>query len=305
MLDVISIGNINIDLSFYVDKIPEIDYEVLANLEIFHGGGAANFAVAASRLGLKVGIIGCVGNDYFGKKAIEELEKEGVITNFIKVVNEKLTGMVCVIVEKNGNRRMLAYRGANEYLEKTISEVIDKIPYCKYIQLCNVNKKVFMEVKEKIKKTKISLDPGGRVIEFSLNDLEGIDLLLLNEVECKKLTNVNYKEGAKLLSKYVNIVVVKMGERGAYLFDGNNEIEIPAIKVNVVDTTGAGDAFNAGFITGLIRGLSLRECMYWGIATAALKIQKKGARSGLPNINELKKFLSYYQNPTSSIFSIF
>lgn len=293
MFDVISIGNINIDISFYVDKIPEIDYEVLADLGIFHGGAAANFAVAASRLGLKVGIIGCVGNDYFGKKAIEELEKEGVITNFIKIVNEKLTGMVCVIVEKNGNRRMLAYRGANEYLEKVIDEVANEIPHCRYIQLCNVNKRVLTKVKEKIKEAKISLDPGGRVVELSLNDLEGIDLLLLNEVECKKLTNMNCKEGAYLLSKYVDIIVVKMGEKGAYLFDGNKEIEIPAIKVNVIDTTGAGDAFNAGFITGLIRGLSLEECLHWGIATASLKIQKKGARNGLPNINELMKFLSY------------
>jgi ribokinase len=262
-------------------------------LGIFHGGAAANFAVAASRLGLKVGIIGCVGNDYFGKKAIEELEKEGVTTNFIKIVNEKLTGMVCVIVEKNGNRRMLAYRGANEYLEKVIDEVANEIPHCRYIQLCNVNKRVLTKVKEKIKEAKISLDPGGRVVELSLNDLEGIDLLLLNEVECKKLTNMNYKEGAYLLSKYVDIIVVKMGEKGAYLFDGNKEIEIPAMKVNVVDTTGAGDAFNAGFITGLIRGLSLEECLHWGIATASLKIQKKGARNGLPNINELMKFLSY------------
>ncbi len=292
LFDIISIGNINIDLSFYVDKIPEVDYEVLADLEIFHGGAAANFAVAASRLGLKVGIIGCVGNDYFGKKAIEELEKEGVITNFIRMVNEKITGMVCVIVEKNGNRRMLAYRGANEYLDKVVDEFIDKI-HCKYVQLCNVNKRVFTKVKEKIRKMKISLDPGGRIVELSLNDLEGIDLLLLNEVECKKLTNMNYKEGAKLLSKYVNIVVVKIGEKGAYLFDGNKEIEMPAIKVNVVDTTGAGDAFNAGFITGLIKGLSLKECLHWGIATASLKIQKKGARNGLPNINELMKFLSY------------
>lgn len=289
MFDVISIGNINIDLSFYVDNIPNLDSEVLSDLEIFHGGAAANFAVGAARLGLKVGIIGCVGDDEFGRIAIEELNKNNVSTNFIKIIKGKSTGMVCVIVEKSGNRRMIAYRGANEFLENAIEE----IPATKYLQLCNVNKRVLSKAKEKAK-SKISLDPGGGVVELKLEDLEGINIAFMNEIECKKLTNMDYKNGAKLISKYVELVVIKLGANGAYLFDGNIEKYMPAMRVKVVDTTGAGDAFDAGFLAATIKGLSLEECLEWGIATASIKIQKKGARSGLPTIDELIKFLSYY-----------
>lgn len=289
LFDVISIGNINIDLSFYVDTIPDLDSEVLSNLEIFHGGAAANLAVGIARLGLKVGIIGCVGDDEFGKMAIKDLKENNVSTDFIKVVKGKITGVVCVIVEKNGNRRMIAYRGANEFLENAIEE----IPPTKYLQLCNVNKRVLNKVKDKAK-SKISLDPGGRIVELKLEDLEGIDILFMNEIECKKLTNMDYKNGAKLISKYVKLVVIKLGAKGAYLFNGNFEKYVPAMNVEVVDTTGAGDAFDAGFLVAMIKGFNVEECLKWGIAAASIKIQKKGARNGLPTIDELIKFLSHY-----------
>lgn len=289
MFDVISIGNINIDLSFFVETLPDLDTEVLSDLEIFHGGAAANFAVGAARLGLKVGIIGCVGNDVFGMSAIEELSKNGVSIDFIKIVEGKRTGMVCVIVEKGGNRRMIAYRGANEALEDYINEV----PNSKYLQLCNVSRGVLIKVKN-LSNSKISLDPGGRVVELKLSDLEGIDIIFMNEYECRKLTGMDYLKGAELISNYVKLVIIKRGAKGAYLFDGKKSISMPAMEVNVVDTTGAGDAFDAGFLAAMIRGKSLNECLTWGIATASLKIQKKGARSGLPTLEELFKFLSYY-----------
>lgn len=289
MFDVVSIGNINVDLSFYVDVVPDLDSEALSDFEMFYGGAAANFAVGAARLGLKVGMVGCVGDDEFGKMAIEDLKRNNVVTDFVKVVKGKRTGMVCVIVEKSGNRRMIAFRGANEFLENAIEE----IPATKYLQLCNVSKKVLKKVKERAK-TKISLDPGGGVVELKLEDLEGIDVVFMNEKECRKLTSMDYKEGAELISKYVKLVVIKLGAGGAYLFDGKVEKYMPAMNVKVVDTTGAGDAFDAGFLTALIKGKSLEECLKWGIGTASIKIQKRGARSGLPTLDELVEFLSHY-----------
>ncbi|MCX8169835.1 MAG: carbohydrate kinase family protein, partial [Candidatus Methanomethyliaceae archaeon] len=272
-----------------VYKRQDLDSEVLSDLEIFHGGAAANFAVGAARLGLKVGMIGCVGNDAFGISAIEELNKNGVSIDFIKIVEGKRTGMVCVIVEKSGNRRMIAYRGANEALESSI----DRIPDSKYLQLCNVSRKVLIKVKN-MTNSKISLDPGGSIVELKPNDLKGIDIVFMNEIECRKLTGMDYSKGAELISNYVNLVIIKRGAKGAYLFDGKNSISMPAMKVNVVDTTGAGDAFDAGFLAAMIKGRSLNECLSWGIATASIKIQKKGARSGLPTLEELLKFLSNY-----------
>ncbi len=291
MLDVLSIGNINVDLSFYIERLPEPDGEGLADLEFFHGGAAANFAVGAARLGLRVGLLGCVGDDHFGREALKELRKEGVAIEFVKTLTGKRTGIVCVLVDRNGVRRMIANRGANAELESAIGQ----IPDVKFLQLCNVSNKVLMKVKRIALGKRIALDPGGGVMELCLKDLEGIEVLLLNELECRLLTGLDYREGSREISKYVKLVVVKMGSRGAYAFDGREEKSQEAFKVGVVDTTGAGDAFDAGFMTALISGMRKEDCLRWGTAAASLKIQRRGARGGLPTINELNEFLS--RNP--------
>ncbi|MCX8182015.1 MAG: carbohydrate kinase family protein [Candidatus Methanomethyliaceae archaeon] len=288
MLDVLSAGNINIDLSFLINKLPDLDGEETADLEIFHGGSAANFAVGVSRLGLKAGILGCVGDDEFGREAICELKKAGVVTDFVRVSKGKRTGTVCVLVDKSGGRRMLAYRGANVELES----LVEDLPEAKFIQLCNVSRNVLMKIKKSRGRARISLDPGGSVVELTPEDLDGVDLLLLNELECRLLTRSEYREGTRKLSEYVRQVVVKLGERGAYAFDGREEKIQRALRVKVVDTTGAGDAFDAGFITAFIKGMGIEECLRWGIATASLKIQRRGAREGLPTLVELEEFLS-------------
>lgn len=288
MLDVLSIGNVNIDLSFSINKLPDLDGEELANLKVFHGGSAANFAVGIARLGLKVGVLGCVGDDEFGKEAVEELKRAGVETKFLRVFKRKRTGMVCVIVEREGGRRMLAYRGANAELES----VIDILPKAKFFQLCNVDRNVLMKIKEYRGGEGIALDPGGSVSRLRPEDLDGIDVLLLNELECKLLTGSNYRLGANRLSRYARLVVVKLGKRGAYIFDGKEGKVQKALRVKVVDTTGAGDAFDAGFMAAFIRGMDKEECLRWGIAVASLKIQKRGARNGLPTLQELNEFLS-------------
>lgn len=288
MLDVLSIGNVNIDLSFLINKLPDLDGEELADLKVFHGGSAANFAVGIARLGLKVGVLGCVGDDEFGREAVEELKRAGVETKFLRVFKRKRTGMVCVIVEREGGRRMLAYRGANAELES----VIDILPKAKFFQLCNVDRNVLMKIKEYRGGEGIALDPGGSVSRLRPEDLDGIDVLLLNELECKLLTGSNYRLGANRLSRYARLVVVKLGKRGAYIFDGKEGKVQKALRVKVVDTTGAGDAFDAGFMAAFIRGMDKEECLRWGIAVASLKIQKRGARNGLPTLQELNEFLS-------------
>ncbi|MEM3039947.1 MAG: carbohydrate kinase family protein [Candidatus Methanomethylicaceae archaeon] len=291
MLDVLSVGNINIDLSFFINKLPDLDGEEIADLEIFHGGSAANFAVGLSRLGLKVGILGCVGDDQFGREAIDELSRAGVATEFVTIMKGKRTGIVCVLVDRSGGRRMLAHRGANAELDS----ILKNLPDAKFLQLCNVSRNVLMKIKGSQRQARMSIDPGGGVVELMPEDLDGIDVLLLNELECKFLTGSDYREGARKLAEYVGNVVVKLGDKGAYAFDGKEEKFQRALRVNVVDTTGAGDAFDAGFMAAFINRMNVEECLRWGIATASLKIQRRGAREGLPTLLELKEFLS--RNP--------
>ncbi|MEM1607624.1 MAG: carbohydrate kinase family protein, partial [Candidatus Bathyarchaeia archaeon] len=112
--------------------------------------------------------------------------------------------------------------------------------------------------------------------------------LLPSEGELRLLTGKDYREGARiLLDEGVQIVAVKLGERGCYVTDGYEEHLIDPFRVKVVDTTGAGDAFCAGFIYGLLRGKSLRECGVLGNFVASRCLMKMGAREGLPKLEDL------------------
>ena len=111
-------------------------------------------------------------------------------------------------------------------------------------------------------------------------------------MESESLMDLDYKDGAKeIISMGCKIVVVKMGERGCYLTDGKEEYEVEAFPSKAIDTTGAGDAFNAGFLYGYVKGFSLKECGKLGNWVASKNIQRVGARTGLPREEELKVFL--------------
>ena len=290
-LDVLAIGNINTDISFYAEDLPEPDKEVIArDYSIFQGGSAANFSVAASKLGLKAGMLGCVGDDIFGRDAIKSLQAEGVCTDFVRVSKEKRTGVVCVLVNRNCERSMVAFRGANLELENLVE---GQMPKARITELSNVSRKILKEVLGR-KEGFISLDPGGESGALKPDDLKGLDLLLLNEGECACITGEKFEKGAETLLGSVKMVIVKLGAGGAFLRRRGMKAVMPAFKVNVLDTTGAGDAFDAGVIAALSYGKDPKEALVWGSGTAALKIQKKGARNGLPTKNVLMKFLSIH-----------
>lgn len=291
VLDVLAVGNINVDLSFFVDKAPMPDSEAFAHkFSMFHGGSAANFSVGVSKLGLKSAILACVGDDAEGSEATDALRNEGVITDYVMRVEGTQTGTVCVIVEPDGSRRMIAYRGANAFLEGVAGREVAKTSP-KVVQLCNVSRKLLKSIMKCKGKWKLSIDPGGSVGELKPGDLEGADMIMLNENECQTLTKKPWKEGAMLLAEKIGKVVVKRGSFGAYLMSSGREALRPAFKVDVADTTGAGDSFDAGFVSAYCRGLDDSECLRWGAAAAALKIQSRGARNGIATEQVLQEFL--------------
>jgi ribokinase len=291
--DIVSIGNINIDLSFYFEKMPTKDREEFSkDFIITHGGSAANFAFAASRLGLRVSMLGCVGDDYFGTEGLLELKRVGVDCGNVKRIAGKRTGVVCVLVDEHGERKMIAYRGANEEL---ISAVNEKIPDSNIVHMSNVDKRVLSEVLKTDIRGYISLDPGGGAKKLGIDLLEGLDVLLLNEQECRDLTKLPFREGVELLAKKVDIVIIKLGKDGAFLATGSQRLLQKPFTVSVMDTTGAGDSFDAGFLFGLIEGKDMATCLRLGQAVAAMKIGGKGARSNLPSRVKLIEFMEKNQ----------
>ena len=280
-------GNINIDITLYVKELPRPGSETLASRILKSGGGsAANTAVALSRLGVPARIIGCVGTDTEGEDALEDLRSEGVDTTHVKRTSAP-TGRVYVMVDAHGERTMIAFRGANNLLAPSSVDA-DAVMRALWVHVSGGKRDVGLAILKLASKAGIptSYDPGRAAYgapEDELAPLLGrVDVLLVNELELNALQSRNLP--------LPGLVVVKRGAKGSEVLVDGDVISAPAFKVRVTDTTGAGDAFNAGFIAGLSYGLSLYETLVFANAVAAIKVTREGARSS-PILKEVIRFL--------------
>ncbi len=291
-MDAIGFGALNVDKIYLVNRIPKAEEETFVrDVRIFPGGSAANTIVGISRLGMKTGYIGKVGRDADGDFIVEDLRREGVDTYQV-IRGEGRSGNALVFVDDAGNRAIVVDPGVNDTI--AFDEIdLDYVSKFRLLHLtsfvCKLGRDSFESQKRLVKEFEgiVSFDPGSIYAERGLKEIESIvrrtTVFMPNEGEIKALTGLDYREGAELvLGMGVEVVVVKLGERGCYVTDGRREIELPALKVNVVDTTGAGDAFNAGFLYGYLKGKDLEECGRLGNYVASMCVQRVGAREGLP-----------------------
>ncbi len=307
IFDVICIGAALIDIVAQVERHPLEDDEVfVSDLKLLSGGAAANTASACAQLGLNTAFIGKLGfNDEFGNKLIKDFKKIAVSTNLIKYSKEKSTGSAFVALNKQGDRRIYAHSGAANELSK--DDIIEQeIASTKSIFLSSLrNLKPFCKA-AKIGKKKgipVILNPGMLIIDQGFKNieilLENIDILILSQREFITLMNINEKEFDnktneakfdKLFKLGIKVVIVTMGKNGATLSTRLNTELIPSIKVsNVVDTTGAGDAFSAGFIYRFVENISfnfnaLKNNVKIANLVAGNCIKKLGARFGIPKL---------------------
>lgn len=292
--DVVSVGNANIDIIVYVKSAPGPDEAVEASHALISpGGAAANFAAATSRLGLRAGFIGCVGRDSFGAMFIEDLKSYGVDVSRV-VMSDKPTGIVMVVVEEGGVRRMIAWRGANLDLEPRHLDM-EYVKAAKVVHVASIRLEVALAVLKEASKgsTLTSYDPGSSVTAKGLQALEEalrhVDILYLNARELEHLTGSADSASARLLLDCgPRVVVVKRGAGGIFVAAEGEELSMPALSLGkVVDTTGAGDAFAAGFTVGLLKGGDLRSSATLGLLVAGIKVTRRGARTGLPSVEEV------------------
>ncbi|MEN6574500.1 carbohydrate kinase family protein, partial [Methanobacterium aggregans] len=267
-----------------------------------------NTIVGLSRLGLKAGFIGKVAGDREGEILLQNLQNEDVNTDGVFLAPEGRSGSVSGFVDEEGQRALYVDPGVNDLIEPNEVER-DYINGIRVLHLTSFvansssqslesQKKILNEIPEGVV---VSFDPGMLYIERGLDFLEKFllktDILLINEVELKLLLNEEYEtaidaceEGSKKLLDYgIKVVVVKRGDKGAYVTDGRSSHFIDALKVRCVDTTGAGDAFNAGFIYGFIRGEGIQKSAQIGNFVAACSVQEKGATEGLPDSSRLEE----------------
>jgi ribokinase len=294
--EVIGLGALNYDVLYVVERIARGGEEVgIIDVKKAPGGSAANTIVSLARLGVEVGFVGMVGTDEEGELILEEFRKEGVETRIRR--EEGYTGGAIGFVDATGERALYIYPGVNERLG---IEDIDRafVGNAQILHTSSFVNKEQLEMQRELAKSihsKLSFSPGMYCFKYGLEDLSALiersEVVFLSLRELKSLLKgADYDRGAEaLLDTGARIVCVTLGERGCYLASrtGISQL-IDAYPTKVVDTTGAGDAFAAGFLYGLIHGKSIPECGKIGNLVASFCIREYGCREGLPYKNALQ-----------------
>ena len=295
--DAVGFGALNVDKLFRVDKIAgREDESFVLEYQESCGGSAANTIVGLARLGLKVGFMGKAAHDREGQLLLEGFRQEKVDTRGIVVEKRGQSGVVMGFVDRGGQRALYVAAGVNDTIEPHDVD-FDYVGRAKLLHVTSfVGEKPFESQKKLMQKLPsniaVSFDPGMLYAKRGLSKLMPIVKRALtvmpNEVEMKLLTGEDYEEGARsLMAEGVKIVAVKLGVKGCFLTNGRESHLLKPYDVKVVDTTGAGDAWNAGFLYGLISNRHLRECGLLGNFAASRCITEMGARRGLPRLVDL------------------
>ncbi len=250
-----------------------------------HGGKGSNQAVSAARLGGNVSFTGAVGNDEYGKRALAFWREERVDASRVKV-KEGSTGNAYIFLDESGESTIVVNRGANFLLEE--EDVTDLKGDLLLTQL---------EIKENVVKKALKEFQGLRILNpapaylTDVSVLEHVDILTPNEIEFKQLTSYDDIDFGlnELLKRVRTAVVVTLGERGALVATRNRKVLIPAPKVRVVDTTGAGDVFNASLAFFLERGYNLEDAVEKAVKIASYSVTQLGALG--PRWEEVREFV--------------
>ncbi|MBB5253894.1 ribokinase [Sulfurisphaera ohwakuensis] len=253
------VGSYNVDFILKVEEFPNEGETVFAKeIYINHGGKGSNQAVSASRLRSKVRIIAAVGNDEFGKNAIRFWEDEGIDTAYVKIKNS-VTGSAYIIVNSRGENMIVVNRGANALLNE--EDIDNALSGNILLTQLEIEERVVKKALKEFNGIRI-LNPAPAILkDFSI--LDYVDILTPNEIEFKELTNTDdIESGIQLLLKKVKkAVIITLGERGALIATKHEKILVPTIKVNPIDTTGAGDVFNAALAVYLEKNYDLRTAV--------------------------------------------
>ena len=293
------IGSLNADLVVRAPHFPGPGETISGgDLQIIPGGKGANQAVAAARQGASVAMLGRVGKDSFGPFLLDGLKSAQVDTTHV-FADESATGTAIIIVDVGGQNSIVLSAGSNG---KVSARDIDALKLEAKILLLQLE----IPLETVIHAAKWGRQKGMTVIlnpaparELPKELLTHADYLLPNETELNLLTGVPVTDAAStvqaakvLLKRGAKNVIVTLGEKGALVVTGNQVTKVDAFKVEVVDTTAAGDAFIGGFASALLNQKPLEEAVRYGCACGALAATKSGAQPSLPIKEEVEKFIA-------------
>ena len=308
--DIVVIGGANMDYIVRGKKLPKPGETVMGDLFLeAPGGKGANQAVAAIRLGARVGLVSRVGVDRRGREILKRLKEEGVDTNLIVRDQEATTGVALVMVGKGGEKKILTAPGAKR--EISVDQIHRAATAIRSAQVLLTQLgapleavQLAIELAHKAE-TKVILDPSPP-ISLSEELMHMVGLIKPNAREAEALTGVrsrdrnSAREAAKrLLARGVGAVAVQAGNEGNLIVTSDGEYWFPEIPVQSIDATGAGDAFAAALAVGLLEERPWSEVGAWASASAALKTTRFGAQAGLPTRDEVLALLAKEGNKAS------
>ncbi|MFJ7930376.1 ribokinase [Peribacillus sp. NPDC096448] len=290
MIRITVVGSASMDLVVTSAKRPMAGETVLGESFItVPGGKGANQAVAAARLGAEVSMVGCVGDDVYGEIILENLKKNHVNTEYVEPVTGSASGTAHITLSE-GDNSIIFIKGANDFItpeyvqkaKKVIEEsdivmVQQEIPEetVEYLaDLCNTLQK------------RLLLNPAP-ARKLSEAVIQQASFLTPNEHEFEIL--FNGRDRTEVLTEYPNKLFITEGKKGVRYFDGHEEKVVPSFEVEAVDTTGAGDTFNAAFAVAVAEGKSFDECLLFANRAASISVTKLGAQGGMPQRLEVER----------------
>ena len=287
-MEIVVVGSLNLDFVVQAKRFPKKGETLMGeNSTMSFGGKGANQAVCAAKLGANVSMVGCLGDDANGKLMLDNMRRNRINVEDVKIVPQVPSGIAQITIAENDNT-IIIVSGANDKVDKDVIDraketllKADLVMLQLEIPIETVKYVVDFCYEHNIK-TILNTAPA-RCLDMDL--INKVTYLTPNEIELEQLF---IDEMETVLKKYPNKIIVTAGSKGVYFHDGNELWNIKANKVEVVDTTGAGDAFNGAFAYAITDGKCIKEAIEFGNKIAGYAIGKLGAQTSMPTEEELK-----------------
>jgi ribokinase len=289
MVKMTIIGSSSMDLVVTASKRPNKGETILGeSFKTVPGGKGANQAVAAARLGAEVYMVGCVGDDAFGEEIVKNFNSNGVFITNVKPVTHLETGTAHITLAE-GDNSIIVVKGANNYVTpEFVKKALDVIHESDIVLIQQEIPEETVEYVTEIcfaNNVPLLLNPApARTISKSV--IEKATYITPNEWEASVL--FANKDIHEALREYPNKLLITEGKNGVRYYDGEIEVLVPAYVVDAVDTTGAGDTFNAAFAVAVAEGKSIKESIRFANRAASLSVTKFGAQGGMPTREEVE-----------------
>lgn len=292
MAKIVVIGSCNIDVTVECDRFAHPGETLFGNkLNLYPGGKGANQAVAAARLGAKVAMVGCIGDDMYGEMMLKTLKENNIDCSCLEILPGENTGTAHITVAEDDNT-IYVVKAANDKVEpKHVDAALEKIKAADLVML--QHEIPFATIHYAIAKCAelgipVLLNPAP-VAPVPEEVLAKVKYLTPNEHEAAIL--FAGKSTEEILLGNQGKVIMTLGSKGVAYGAEDKVVNVPAFKVKPLDTTGAGDTFNGAFAVARANGLELAEAIRFGNAAAALSVQRKGAQGGMPYLKEVEEFV--------------